>query len=332
MFEDLSKALKGLTSVSIPIEKDKKGFIDKQCPNEDCEFLFKVEHEDWSNLFKDEAVWCPLCRHQAPAEQWFTKAQVEHSLGEVKRVVQNTIHNAFVSGADKFNRKQSKYKFLSVSMKVSGGKKSTYALPAEAVDEMELEIECESCDAHFSVIGNAFFCPCCGENSVTQNYSDAIRKIRSKKENIEVIKKALTDVAGLDEAEITCRSILESCILDGVTAFQKYCEGLYSKYDEPPFNAFQRLDQGSLLWQKAINYEYRNWLSHQELASLNTLFQKRHLLAHNDGIVDSRYIEKSNDVSYVVGQRVVIKNSDVDSLLNCLVKLGDGLINAVKSV
>lgn len=332
MFEDLSKALKGLTSVSIPIEKDKKGFIDKQCPNEDCEFLFKVEHEDWSNLFKDEAVWCPLCRHQAPADQWFTKAQVEHSLGEAKRVVENTIHNALVSGADKFNRKQSKYKFLSVAMKVSGGKKSTYALPAEAVDEMELEIECESCAAHFSVIGSAFFCPCCGENSVTQNYSDAIRKIRSKKENIEVIKKALTDVAGLDEAEVTCRSILESCILDGVTAFQKYCEGLYSKYDEPPFNAFQRLDQGSRLWQEAINYGYGDWLSHQELASLNTLFQKRHLLAHNDGIVDSRYIEKSNDGSYVVGQRVVIKNSDVDLLLNCLVKLGDGLIDAVKSV
>ncbi|MDO1885653.1 hypothetical protein Q2384_25105, partial [Escherichia coli] len=77
--------------------------------------------------FKDEAVWCPLCRHQAPADQWFTKAQVEHCLGEAKRVLENTNHNALVSGAEKFNRKQSKYKFLSVSMKVSGGKKSTYA-------------------------------------------------------------------------------------------------------------------------------------------------------------------------------------------------------------
>ncbi|MDO8828366.1 hypothetical protein [Methylophaga sp.] len=332
MFEDLNKALEKLTSVSIPIESDRKGFIDKQCPNEACEFLFKVHHEDWSNLFKDEAVWCPLCRHQDPADQWFTKAQVEHSVGQAKKVVENTIHNALISGADKFNRKQSKHQFLSVSMKVTGGKKSIYALPAEAVEEMELEIECESCNAHFSVIGNAFFCPCCGENSVTQCYSDAIRKIRSKKNNIEIIKAALTDVAGLDEAEITCRSILESCILDGVTAFQKYCEGLYSKYGKPPFNAFQRLDQGSRLWKDAVNCDYDDWLTNKELELLNVLFQKRHLLVHSDGIVDSKYIQKSKDNSYVVGQRIVIKNDDVDLLLGCLIKLGDSLIDTVKSV
>lgn len=329
MFEDLTKALKNLESVSIPLESDAKGFIDKQCPNEDCEFLFKVYGEDWSNIFKDEAVWCPLCRHEAPADQWFTKAQVEHSIEQAKAVVAGTIHNALLSGAEKFNRKQKKHRFVSVSMKVKGGRKSVFALPAKAVEEMELEIECESCLSHFSVIGSAFFCPGCGENSVTQNYVDALRKIKSKKNNIDVIRVALTDAAGIDEAELTCRSILESCILDGVTAFQKYCEGLYSKHGEAPFNAFQRLEQGGELWKNSINKTYTDWLTSEELSDLNILFQKRHLLAHNDGIVDDKYIEKSKDNSYKSGQRIVINDSDINSLLNCLIKLGDGLISAV---
>jgi hypothetical protein len=35
--------------------------------------------EDWSNKVRDEEVFCPLYGHTAPAEQWFTKEQVEAS-------------------------------------------------------------------------------------------------------------------------------------------------------------------------------------------------------------------------------------------------------------
>ena len=84
MFEDLIKTLEGLNgrSVSVRIDADEKGYIDKQCPAEQCEFLFKVNKEDWSNIFKDETVWCPMCRHEAPADQWFTVEHfVEHQIG-----------------------------------------------------------------------------------------------------------------------------------------------------------------------------------------------------------------------------------------------------------
>ena len=95
MFEDLIKEMERMNgqSVSVPIESDEKGYIDKQCPSEDCEFIFKVNSDDWSNIFKDEAVWCPLCRHEAPADQWFTKEQVDHSKAEALAVVKGKINN-----------------------------------------------------------------------------------------------------------------------------------------------------------------------------------------------------------------------------------------------
>ncbi|MBC8412656.1 hypothetical protein H8E50_03150, partial [bacterium] len=73
MFEDLIREMERMNgqSVAVPIETDGNGYIDKQCPSEGCEFIFKVNGEDWSNIFKDEAVWCPFCRHEAPADQWF---------------------------------------------------------------------------------------------------------------------------------------------------------------------------------------------------------------------------------------------------------------------
>jgi RNA polymerase subunit RPABC4/transcription elongation factor Spt4 len=327
MFEDLIKEMERMDgqSVSVPIETDDNGFIDKQCPDEDCEFIYKVNEEDWANIFKDEAVWCPLCRHEAPADQWFTLAQVEHAKAEALAVIQGKINNALRSGAQKFNRKQPKNSFISMSMKVIGGTKKTHTIPASAAELMQLEIQCEECESRFAVIGSAYFCPACGHNSVTRTFYDSLRKIRAKKDNVEVVRKALVESTGKDGAELICRSLIETCISDGVVAFQKYCEGMYEPYGKSPFNAFQRLEQASQLWEKAVQIAFDFWLTEEELKALGILYQKRHLLAHNEGIVDSKYIQKSADNSYKEGQRIVIVGRDVEVLVSVLEKLASSI-------
>jgi predicted RNA-binding Zn-ribbon protein involved in translation (DUF1610 family) len=327
MFDDALRTLKNLDrqSISISIQTDERGYIDKQCPYEDCEFLFKVHAEDWTNIFRDEAVWCPMCRHQAPAKEWFTVEQVEHATQQALKLVKGKIHNALVSDAESFNRRQSPDSFIKMSMKVSGGRRSTSVIPASAAEAMQLEIQCDACQARYAVIGSAFFCPACGHNSVVRTYTDALTKIQLKRDSQAIIRQALTVASGKDSAEITCRSLLESCISDGVVAFQRYCESLYSMFGDASFNAFQRLDQGNQLWESAVGVGYTNWLDAEELSRLKILFQKRHLLAHNEGIVDDRYIAKSGDSSYKEGQRIVITERDVGDLLNCLTKLGRAL-------
>lgn len=332
MFEDAIKAMEQMKSVSIPIETDEKGYIDKQCPSEECEFIFKVNENDWSSIFKNEAVWCPLCRHEAPADQWFTIAQVEHAKNEAFKVVKGKFHNALKSGADKFNRRQPKNSFISMSMKVDGGIKKIQPIPAKAAEEMQLEIQCEECASRFAVIGSAYFCPACGNNSVTQTFSDSLRKIKAKKDNIDVVRQALSESVGKDEAELTCRSLIETCISDGVVAFQKYCEGQYETFGLPPFNAFQRLDQGSKLWLKAVGKCFNDWLTENDLKQLTVLYQKRHILAHNEGIVDGKYIKNSGDESYKKGQRIVVTEKNVDSLVKLLEKLKKGIELAIATI
>ncbi|RFC34501.1 MAG: hypothetical protein DID91_2727702637 [Candidatus Nitrotoga sp. MKT] len=327
MFKDLIAKMNRLNgqTISVPIECDEKGYIDKQCPSKECEFLFKVQKDDWKDIFKNEAVWCPLCRHEASANQWHSIAQVEHARKQTLAMVKGEIHNALLSGAKEFNHRQPRKSFISMTMQVKGSPVQTAIIPAKAVEEMRLEITCEKCNARFSVIGNAFFCPACGHNSVTQTYADSLRKIQVKRDSLDIIRQALIMSTGKDEAEVTCRSLLETCISDGVVAFQKFCEGLYSTYGEAPFNAFQRLEQGSALWEKAIGMSYSSWLEQTELERLNILYQKRHLLAHNEGIVDAQYIKKSGDASYKEGQRIVISEKDIGELLKHLDKLGSGL-------
>ena len=70
---------------------------------------------------------------------------------------------------------------------------------------------------------------------------------------------------------------------------------------------------------------FETWLSLNEIKCLNILYQKRHLLAHSEGIVDAKYIQKSNDETYKEGQRVIVSPRDIDFLVYCLEKLADGI-------
>ena len=261
MFEDLIREIESINglSVSVPMECDEKGYIDKQCPSEKCEFIFKVNQEDWTNIFKDEAVWCPLCRHEAPANQWFTIEHVEHAKAEALDFVYGKIDNALRSSVEQFNHSQPKNSLICMSMEVQGSIKRTHIIPAKAAEAMQLEITCEKCNSRFAVIGSAFFCPACGHNSVKKTYSDSLRKIKAKRDNASLIRQNLSELMTKDEAELIYRSLRETCLSDGVVAFQKYCEGLYATFGETPFNAFQRIEEGSRLWQEAIHKGYSDW-------------------------------------------------------------------------
>lgn len=327
MFENLLRELRSLDGqqVSVPIESDERGYVDKECPATNCEFQFKIKEVDWTNICRDEAVWCPMCGHSAPAKSWFTKAQVAHAERQARKFIESKIDGAMRADARTFNNRQPKNSFISMSMKVGGAPRfSSYKIPAAASEAMQLEIACEKCACRFAVIGSAYFCPSCGHNSVDRVFDDSLRKIRAKKDNIEFVRNAIAGLGKKDEAELMRRSMIESCLLDGVTAFQKCCEGLYASTNPAvaaPMNAFQRLSQGSDLWKARVGVAYADILTASEQARLKLLFQKRHILVHSDGIVDQRYVDESGDTSYKVGQRIAVTAADVDEIVAGISKL-----------
>jgi len=324
MFEELIKKLKELeqTKISIHVDADEKGYIDKECPSNECLFEFKVNEEDWKNLFNDESVFCPKCRHEAKSDSWWTTDQINNAREQGGKYIKGIIAEAMKNDARNFNSRQSKSGFIKMSMKVSASSQRYYLLPIPAKEEMQLEIHCEACNTRFAVIGSAFFCPCCGYNSVERTFEEAMKKIEIKLNSLDLISKAFWDEGKKDEAVITCTSLIESSLQDCISAFQRYSEEAYTRFAKatPGFNVFQRLDSGSELWKKILGKGYEDWLSCKELQDLNILFQKRHLLAHKEGIVDDKYILKSGDKNYKTGQKIVVKGQDVKMAI-CIIKI-----------
>ncbi|WP_031445862.1 hypothetical protein [Arenibacter algicola] len=326
MFEKLLKELDKIQKegkVSVTINADDKGYLDKECPNEECLYRFKVYEEDWVNKVSDEEVFCPKCGHKANSDSWWTSEQLEEANQNAIRQITGRINKAMKDDARAFNRQQSRNSFIKMTMNVSGNS-NTYILPIPALEELEQEITCSECETRYAVIGSGFFCPCCGHNSAEETFNNTVSTIEKTIENIEIVRTAVTAVSE-DEAENTCRSLIEKGLLDCVVAFQRFCEVTYSKHpyakSKIPFNAFQKLDVGEALWKEIINESYSDWLSSNELERINILFQRRHLLQHTEGIVDSKYIERSKDESYQVNQRIVTKEKDVMELVKYVKKL-----------
>ena len=123
------------------------------------------------------------------------------------------------------------------------------------------------------------------------------------------------------------RSILESCVSEVVSTFQKFAETRLKKFTQEKMrvNDFQIINKGSLLYKTHTGHSYLDFISEKEYEFLNLMFKRRHLLEHNMGIVDAKYIVETNDFSVKNGQRIIISKKEVSDFVDVVEKLGLGI-------
>lgn len=331
MFEEMIREARRLGNhqyVSVPISSDAEGYFDRECPSDECLFQFKVHEDDWRDKVRDEGVFCPFCGHTAISDKWWTQEQLNHARKAAISDIKQRLGRAIERDADRWNRRQPRDSFLSMTMKVDNRPRHV-SLPPAAAEPMQLKIVCPECACRYAVIGAAFFCPACGNNAAELMFGLSLSGIRKALDALAAVRAAIAD---RDTAETTVRFIIENGLQNAVAAFQRYAEVLYAKLPSPPTarrNAFQNLTDGSDLWHAATDKRYSDYLDPADLTILTRAFQQRHLLAHTQGIVDQDYISRSGDSAYRLGQRVVIRESDVRKCIDLIEKLASGLASDV---
>ena len=311
-----------IKKIQMTIKPDEKGYLDRQCPNTKCEYIFKINMDDWENKIKaNNEAHCPMCGYIADSEHWFTNEQISIIKENIKDYTTVMVHEIFNDLAR--NTRNNKY----IKIRYKPSKRVTYRnSPIGQREEWNLDIVCEKCGTRYSVIGSAYFCPCCGYNSVERVFDNSISRIEKMLESQNYIKEKLCERYTIDEADNMCRLMLESLLGDIVSAFQKFVkENLIQKSIQDTskirVNDFQMVERGSILYEKYLNRSYDKYLSKEELNQMNILFQKRHVLEHNQGIIDDKYIQNSRDTTYEIGQRIVVKKEDIEQLLFIIKKL-----------
>lgn len=324
MFSGVLRELSRLRrqKIQIVIPPDKEGFLDRRCPCEKCHGRFKVLQEDWDAKVQGKVMYCPACRHEAPADDWTTPEQIEYAKAEGTKILMRRIGQAVREDGRRLERSQPRKSFIRFSL---DWRDEPIFIPPLAFEEMLQRVTCESCKCRYASTGFVFFCPACGHGSIGATFFDTIKSIRQTMASIPTIRAAVTEACGRDAAENTIRDMIEDRVGKLVGSFQPFAEWAYrrlpSANPSPPHNAFQRLGHGSGLFKAACGEGYEDFISAKDLADLGIYFQQRHLLAHRAGIVDQDYIDRSGDSSYAIGQRIVVK-SDV------VLKMAD-IINAL---
>jgi uncharacterized Zn finger protein (UPF0148 family) len=327
MFEDTIRALRqleGKTTVSVSISDDEEGYFDRECPSEECLFQFKILSEDWKDKVRDEEVFCPFCGYAADADKWWTQEQIEHAKQAAIAQIKSAFGSALKRDAARWNRRQPRNSFISMTMKVDS-RPQHVPLPPAAAEPMKLKITCPACSCRYAVVGAAYFCPACGHNAADQVFTLTIAGIRKSIDALDAVRAAIPD---RDTAESTARLIIENGLQNAVTAFQRCAEAFFASIPSAPKprrNAFQNLAEGSQLWQATVGTAYASHLADEELGRLARAFQQRHLLAHTQGIVDDDYVAKSGDTRYRPGQRIVVKAETVLDAVDLIEKLIAGL-------
>ena len=328
VFKDTIRALNRnrASKISVPIDDDGEGYYDMECPS--CQSPFKVHGDDWQNIVSDACVFCSVCGHEQPADQWLPKRQVEQARRQAVAVgkarIRKDIYQAMKRDVARWNRRQ-RNALIQLRMKVTSSPGRTPLVrPISARDPMKFKIACPKCACRYAVVGVAFFCPACGHNAADMMFSQALDGIRNVLDATVNVPRA---IQGEDTVENVIRGMLEGALHDAVTAFQRRAESLYRTVSKTSArkNVFQSLNEGSELWNAAVRKSYADYLTNDELCDLKMFFQRRHLLSHTQGIVDQDYIDRSGDNKYKVGQRVVIRKLDVRYCVNIIEKLVAGM-------
>lgn len=317
-----------MTEIPITLRSDENGYFARECPNENCQYRFKIKLKDWEDKVSDDEVHCPMCGHIDTSDKWWTQEQLDQIEEIVSSYALSYIQKELDKSWKKVAQSTRNNKFFKITYKP--GKRINFINnPVGQSEEWAQEITCERCGTQYSVIGSAYFCPCCGYNSASHAFDESLDSITKMLSSLPQMEKLFAESYGDDKANTMCRTMLEGTLGDCVSAFQKFAECRYSEITgkKARVNDFQIVNKGSELFKTATGKGYDDWLSQNELEDMNVLFQRRHLFEHNNGMVDQQYLDKTGDTEYVVGQRLIMREADTQELIRLLKKLSKGLLS-----
>jgi len=126
----------------------------------------------------------------------------------------------------------------------------------------------------------------------------------------------------LDEAGITTITY-ESTIKDGLTALETYLKNHFNAeaqgVDKTPHSTiFQRLDETNELYKRYLGLDLAAASGAEVWAGLRRAAAIRHLLTHNVGIIDQKFLLRIPEWPQAPGQRLNVNRTEVESFLQSI--------------
>jgi hypothetical protein len=303
-------------SLSITIPADEDGRIARECHGGACSpGYFKVK-SGTGITDAQEIAYCPYCRHSAAPSDFSTQEQQRYAkdivLEEARQGVDRMLRNTLGLGAS--GSRKIGGGLVSIEMSVKSTPKRSVPRPFE--EEVRRDVVCPHCTLAHSVYGLATWCADCGEDIfpthvqaelavVVMMVNDVPRRreafgVRVAAKDLE---NSLEDVVSIFEAVL--RVLAKRHLLDRGDAAEEV-EKIFKRIG----NAFQNVQRTAEIFRQHFALDPFTVLASGERAFLEETFAKRHLITHNLGVVDRKYIDKARTAERE-GQEVLVSEIDI---------------------
>lgn len=305
--------------LTVSLRSDSDGLIGRQCPRPDCKCYFKVNVKHLE-IFTGSEMYCVKCGIKKDKNGFLTIEQLEY----LKSVAARYIMNSIGQQLKQYERKSDPNAFFSIGISVN------FNLPEirhYVEKELKRSVTCSNCDRSYALYGISFFCPFCGKRKPIDVFNENHNSI---KRFLEMEK--LLDVSTVDtfNKEGVLTQITESALKQTVTIFETYCKDKYveekmkGSEEKSKDNilrqigtSFQNIDRATELFLE-FGFNLKDCVSQNIITGLKIGFEKRHVLTHNSGIIDSRYIKEIGGNESDVGNRIILTNDEVCAIISNL--------------
>lgn len=306
-------------TLAIPPPRTAAGKVDRDCPGEACDSRrFQLGTVAGERIVAPDAgprmrrapstpgTTCPYCGHDDADQAFTTSEDVRAALDHLKWAAREDAAEAFGAMLDSAFRGS---KFIQV--------KRSSRLPRPAPrswrEDLLREIDCTACGRPYGVCGFALFCPDCGAANLSEHFT-------REKDLVEDQLAAVDARAGAREAVFRA---LGNALEDVVTALETALRGTYVHIVRRRFvgpererklskqaigNRFQSLRRGTEAFQE-FGLDPYGCLTASQRASLEIALAKRHVIAHNQGIVDATFVSQTG--AGVVGRPITLSADEI---------------------
>lgn len=186
---------------------------------------------------------------------------------------------------------------------------------------MKRIITCDNCTGEYAVYGLSQYCPWCGKGNLKIHFQ----------RNVGLITKLLTNYEAIynDDKEagyLFLGDNLENC----VGLFEGYLKQIYSMKIKERLteeeaelkiksigNKFQNISRAQTIFREDLDIDILKDISPENIQYIQIQFSKRHLMTHNLGLVDEKYLSQVESWQKP-GQEVPLDPTDITRTLEIL--------------
>jgi hypothetical protein len=305
--------------VSIPT--DEEGRTARECPDETCSPGYFKVRGGTGITEGQETAFCPYCRHEGEPGDFHTKGQIRYAKDMVMREATNGVEDILKGalGLGSTGKRKLGGEIFSIEMSMKPSRKFPVRRPFE--DEVRRDVICPHCGLDQSVYGLATWCADCGAD-IFLTHVEA---------ELNVVRKMLADVPRRrqDLGRRIAAKDRENCLEDTVSIFEAVLRALVRQHrqqlemseddierqDKKTIrNAFQNVRRAAEVMSSEFGVLLFEAINEDQVDFLARIFEKRHPITHNLGVVDRKYIDKAHTAERE-GREVLVSTREIEQAL-----------------